>query len=155
MVVEERLALGIIADANSDLLRKWQEVVQEVRKAGVGDVHIPDGPVRGGTVLDAAPRVGAWLMPDNRSDGELEYFVATMIPEADPIWLLARSYIDTIPPEHKKFSAHHTVRAQVYAWTVALQSPGGLLSAATRPSQLDTTSEHARRLVDWIQHLFE
>ncbi len=94
-------------------------------------------------------------MPDNRSPGELEDFVATLIPDDDPIWPLAREYIDTIPAEHKKFSDSHTVRAQVYAWTATLRSPGGLLSAATQHSQLSTMSEPARTLVGWIRRLFE
>ena len=54
-------------------------------------------------------------MPDNQSPGELEDFVATLIPDDDPIWPLAKEYIHAIPTEHKKFSESHTVKAQVYA----------------------------------------
>lgn len=152
---EGRSVLGIIADANGDLLGKWREISAEVHSASVEVAHLPEEPACGGTVMDGSPRVGVWLMPDNHSDGELEDFVAGMILDADPIWPLARRYIDTIPREYRKFSTHHTTKAQVYAWTAALRSPGGLLSAATERSPLDRTSEHARCLVDWIRALFD
>ncbi len=155
LVVEGRMALGIMADANSDRFEKWGDIAQEVSKAPVLGSPIPSEPEHGGTVLDGAPKVGVWLMPDNQSSGELEDFVATLIPDDDPIWPLAREYIQAIPAEHKKFSDSHTVKAQVYAWTAALRSPGGLLSAATQHSQLSTMSVPARTLVDWIQRLFE
>ena len=37
-------------------------------------------------------------MPDNRSTGELEDFVGSMIPSGDPVWPLSEAYIEGIPP---------------------------------------------------------
>ena len=42
-------------------------------------------------------QVGVWLMPDNRSSGELEDFVHDLIPATDPVLPRAKCYIDEIP----------------------------------------------------------
>ena len=64
-------------------------------------------PDRDGTIIletEDLPRVGVWLMPDNESAGELEDFVARMIPGDDPVWPLSESYIEGIPLVDRKFA---------------------------------------------------
>ena len=69
------------------------------------------------------PRVGIWLMPDNQSLGELEDFVAQMIPDNDPVWPLSQDYISRIPEEHREFAENKTSTAEVYAWLATREDP--------------------------------
>ena len=59
------------------------------------------------------------VLPDNASTGELEEFVADMIPDGDPVWPLSEEYIDSIPAQHRKFIASKTPRAKLHAWLAA------------------------------------
>ena len=101
-----RRALGIVVDANDDIEARWAAVTDRLGRAGieVGD-RDPGGTVIRGTSSD--PDVGVWIMPDNRSPGELEDFIAAMIPRDDSVWPLSRAYVDIdgIPAESRLFSS--------------------------------------------------
>ena len=66
------------------------------------DLNPPQPLSPDGTIIQANPRIGIWLMPDNMSVGELEDFVVQMIPEGDQVWPLSQRYIEEIPEEGKK-----------------------------------------------------
>ena len=73
--------------------------------------------------LEVNPASGIWLMPDNKSPGELEDFIASMIPSEDPVWPLSKDYIDAIPEEHREFKEGKIQRAKVHAWLAAREEP--------------------------------
>ena len=84
----------------------------------------------------AEPRVGIWLMPNNKVPGELEEFVASMIPDGDPVWPLAKDYVDRIPTKHRKFSDRKILRAKVHSWLATRTEPRKMGAAiAGRRSQ--------------------
>lgn len=145
-----RVAVGIVADANDDPGARWQAVSDRLRGAGV---DAPRKPSRGGTVMDGAPRVGVWLMPDNRSDGELEDFVQTMIPDGDPVWPLAREYVRSIPDEARAFPPGKRSRAELHAWLATREEPGFMGSAIGR-GDLKTDGPLCAGFLAWIESLF-
>ena len=85
--VEGRTTLGILVDANDDFAGRWQSLGDILRNDGY---RVPKEPDASGTVIDApielGPKVGVWLMPDNRNAGELEDFVGHLVPDGDPVW---------------------------------------------------------------------
>ena len=103
-----RTILGIILDANDDPNARWQAVTDRLNRLRQEDhFDLPDLPAQpqpGGTIIDGRLRIGIWLMPDNRSTGELEDFVGSMIPSGDPVWPRAEAFIDGIPPDDRKFA---------------------------------------------------
>ena len=107
-----RQAVGILADANDDMAGRWDAIQNRLRRAGIDP---PQSPNPDGTIIQVIPRIGIWLMPDNTSAGELEDFVAQMIPTGDRVWPLSQSYIERIPKTERKFSEGKTLRAQLYA----------------------------------------
>ena len=60
---------------------------------------IPEEPAPDGTVVTQSgkPRIGVWLMPDNRVPGMLEDFVEFLVPEKDPLLSCAKEAVDLIP----------------------------------------------------------
>ena len=96
--------------------------------------------------------IGIWLMPDT-SAGELEDFVAQMIPGEDAVWPLSQSYIAGIPAADRKFAAHKTLRAQIHAWLAAREDPRQM-GLAIRTGDLDVNGPLCRKFVVWLTNLF-
>ena len=146
----ERLALGIVADANDDLANRWQAIGSRLHET---KVQLPGQPTHGGTIINGEPRVGIWLMPNNSTPGELENFVSELIPKADPIWPLADQYIDGIPDEHRPFSPRKELRAKLHAWLATRQEPR-MMGAAIGTGELDAGTALARQFAGWLRALF-
>ena len=143
-------AIGIVADANDDPGGRWDAISRQLRKAGVEppDVLPPDGAIMGGT-----PRVGVWLMPDNRSKGELENFVQKMIPGDDPAWSLAREYVQGIPDDARAFPPSKRSRAELHAWLATREEPG-FMGVAIRRGDLKIDGPLCAGFLAWIEGLF-
>ena len=150
LISEGRTAVGIVVDANDSLDKRWQAMAGRLQDAGI---MAPAHPVPNGTVISGRPRVGIWVMPDNRSPGELENFIAHMIPEADPVWPLSEKYIDGIPEEHRKFTERKIVRAKVHAWLAARNRPR-LMGTAIRAGDLDMNVTQVQAFLEWLRDLF-
>lgn len=146
-------SLGILVDANDDPEGRWKAVTGRLRRAGA---EPPGAPELSGAVIEGTPRIpriGVWMMPDNSSPGQLEDFIAAMIPDGDPIWPRSRSYVDDIPETHRKFKPPKTLRAQVHAWLAAREDPRQIGQAITA-GDLDVDAEVCRRFADWLRNLF-
>lgn len=150
ITTDGRVALGILMDANDDLAARWQAIGHRLLGE---DVQLPPQPERGGTVIDSDPRVGVWLMPDNSTPGELENFVAELIPKDDPVWPLAERYIDGIPSEHRQFATGKELRAKLHAWLATRQEPRKM-GAAIGTAELDAGGALAGQFADWLRTLF-
>lgn len=148
-----RAAVGFLLDANDDLAERWRAVSKELEKAGI---RAPQDPSPEGTIISGLPdlpRVGVWSMPDNRSPGELEDFVQSMIPEDDPAWKLARQYIRSIPEGERKFRPRKTSRAELHAWLATRENPGSMGLAIHR-GDLKTDGPLCSAFLAWIEKLF-
>ena len=145
-----RMAVGILVDANDDPDARWAAVSNRLRKAGIST---PRDPSRDGTIMGGTPRIGVWLMPDNRSAGEIEDFVKRMIPRNDPVQSLARQYIQSIPAEARKFPTGKRSRAELHAWLATRETPGRMGSAIGR-GDLWTGGVLCKKFSGWIERLF-
>ena len=146
-------SIGFLVDADDNPLARWDAVANRLRSAGIDAPRTPDP---GGTVIDATddtPRIGIWLMPDNQSPGELEDFVAQMIPGGDPVWPLSQDYIDDIPAVHRKFASGKTLRAKIHAWLAAREDPRQM-GLAIRARDLDINGALCTRFTNWLDRLF-
>ena len=150
IATDGRVALGILMDANDDLAARWHAIRHRLRDT---NVKLPEQPAPGGTVVNGDPRVGVWLMPDNSTPGELENFVAELVPKDDPVWPLAERYIDSIPSEHRQFSTGKELRAKLHAWLATRQEPRKM-GAAIGTAELDAGGALAGQFADWLRTLF-
>lgn len=151
-----RQALGILVDANDNLTARWNAVADRLRRVGYQPPASPDPAgtvIPGNPRIPGRPRIGVWLMPDNTSTGELEDFVAQMIPGEDPVWPLSQRYIEGIPAADRKFAAHKTLRAQIHAWLAARKDPRQM-GLAIRACDLDVDGRLCQKFVAWLTSLF-
>ena len=149
--VSGRQALGIVVDADSDLLYRWSEVVDRLNEQ---DIRCPASPDPNGTIVSTPrlPRIGIWLMPNNQSSGEIEEFVQCMIPSNDPVWPRSERYIEDIPQEDRKFKTK-LLKAKFYAWLSTRSNPGRM-GAAIGANDLPVDGELGDIFVIWLRRLF-
>ncbi len=150
-----RTTLGILVDANDDREARWRAVTDRLRNEGV---QVPTTIPAEGVIIEQMPqerlpRVGVWLMPDNASAGELEDFVAAMIPEGDPVWPRSKGYVADIPEGDRKFTEGKTRRAEVHAWLAVREAPRRM-GAAIGTQDLAVDVPVCRTFVDWLRRLF-
>ncbi len=146
-----RRAVGILVDADDEVASCWQKVACQIKKAGISP---PDSAKPTGTIIEDWVRVGVWLMPDNVSPGELENFVADMIPQSDKVWPLSKDYIKSIPADTRPFREGKLLRAKVHAW-LATRSEPRKMGSAIRTGDLDIHTGNATRFVEWLRELFK
>ena len=145
--------IGFLLDADDHPSNRWNSVSDRLRSAGI---RAPGTPDPNGTIISPAagtPRIGVWMMHDNQSPGELEDFVATMVPDGDPVWPLSRDYIDGIPVGDRKFASGKTLRARIHAWLAARDRPRQM-GAAIEALDLDIDGDLCTRFTDWLGRLF-
>ena len=147
--VPDRVAVGIVADANGDPNVRWDDVLHRLREA---EVEAPQALSPDGAIVGGAPRVGVWLMPDNQGPGDLEDFVRGMIPDDDPVWLLAQKYVQGIPEEAKDRLEKRS-KAELYAWLATRAKPGRMGSAIGR-GDLKTDGPLCSAFLAWLKKLF-
>ena len=152
--VDGRKAVAIVVDANDHVTERWRAVTEPLRELAI---DVPEQPEPDGTCIEGStrlPRVGIWLMPNNESMGELEDFVRSMLPDDDPVWPQAESYIDGIPEGNRRFTDKKALRAKVHAW-LATRSRPRLMGVAVRDGDLHVNGELATKFADWLRHVFE
>ena len=143
-------AVGIIVDANDNLRGRWQAISNELKSVGIAP---PNAPSPQGTVIAGKPRVGIWLMPDNKAQGELEDFVEKLVPSADPVWPRAQNYVDDIPAGDRKFKPEKTLKAKLHAWLATRADPRRM-GSAIGAGDLNVEAPLAKALGNWLRSLF-
>ena len=151
-LAQGRQSLGIIVDANTDMQARWNAITYRLQAANIG-INVPPSPSPDGTIIEGIPRIGIWLMPDNQSQGELEDFVADMIPSDDPVWPRAQDYIEGIPIPDRKFTSQKTSRAKVHAWLAAREDPRQM-GAAIGARDLNIGGTLCIDFISWLDRLF-
>lgn len=147
--------LGIVVDADRDLLARWQSV--RYRLSASGYQNIPEAPPPEGWV-DAPPdlpKVGVWLMPNNQLPGMLEDFVAHLIPPDDVLLPKAEGILQEIEQAGINcYSIVHHPKVLIHTWLAWQQTPGMPMGQAITARVLSHESEIAIAFVEWLNHLF-
>ena len=151
VIAPGRRAVGIVVDANDRPGSRWTAVTDRLRKACPG-MEFGDLSASG-SIIDGEPRIGIWLWPDNGTPGEIEDFVAEMIPRDDPVWPLSEGYIEGIPEKHRRFAPRKARRAKLHAWLAARKDPR-LTGTAIEAGDLKVDGALAVRFAEWLEKLF-
>ena len=146
-----RTVLGIVIDANSDAQVRWQSVRDAVVRVGV---RLPSAPGLGGTIVapsaSGTPKVGVWLMPDNKEPGELEDFLAALVPSGDQVWALAQRYVGQVPGDQLSKPA----KSRIHAW-LAVRTVGGRLGTSISAGAFDLQQPASQSFLDWLGQVFD
>ena len=147
--------IGIIIDAEIDLRSRRQPIRNILVR--VGYENVPHEPDVDGTIIAENqdwPRVGIWIMPDNRLPGMLEDYVASLVPEGDPLWVQARRCLGEATVIDGSLSSRQT-KALVHTWLGWQKEPGTPFGTAIINHSLDSTGPHVDRFLVWLRRVFD
>lgn len=151
------LCLGIVVDADTDIARRWQSL--RARFRDIGYTETPSAPDLEGTIVtqEHRPRVGIWLMPNNRANGMLEDFIRYLVPDYEHNLLLQHvdQSLDTIPAHERRFPNIHHSKARIHTWLAWQEEPGKPLGQAITARYLQADAPEALRFINWIRRLFQ
>ena len=147
--------LGVVVDADVNPSNRWTELRAILLTAGY--VGVPQNPSGQGTIVEAPPdsilpRVGIWLMPDNKSSGILEDFLRFLVPANCGLLSHAQKVVSTLP--EKRFSPVAEPKALLHTWLAWQEDPGRPLGQAITAKFLDAGAPQVDVFVDWLQRLY-
>lgn len=148
--------VGVVIDADTDLAARWQSLRDRVTGLGY---RLPEQPDPTGTVLAPPadtflPRVGIWIMPDNRTPGILEDFLAFLVPPDSPLCAHVRASVEAIPQGERRFKDPDKPKAIIHTWLAWQKEPGKPLGTAITARFLDPNLPQADGLVAWLKRLY-
>ena len=118
-------ALGVVIDADGDASARWDEF----RKSWGSEFRdLPNQiPAEGLDVFHArGPRLGVWIMPDNRLQGMLEDWLVGLIPDdSSTLYELAQDCVAEAKREQAAFKDVHKSKAEVRPYMARLAGPTG------------------------------
>ena len=146
--------VGLVIDADEpDLEGRWVGIRAKLAHY---DYKFPENPAPDGTVVEPVsevPRLGFWLMPNNRDSGMLEDFCSDMID--DTALTGTRECIEFARSRGiTTFKMAHYSKAIVHTYLALQDEPGKPLgqSITRQTLRADTSATHA--FVAWLTRLF-
>ncbi|MBF0496922.1 MAG: hypothetical protein HQK58_10185 [Deltaproteobacteria bacterium] len=153
--------VGVVVDADTDIAARWRSMRDRLIGAGYEDV--PDNPAPEGTILPHIidsqagkflPRVGIWIMPDNRTEGILEDFLRFLVPAGSPLFEHVTSSVAAIPEGARLFGSLAEPKAVMHTWLAWQEKPGKSLGTAITARYLDPDVPQVDVLMSWLKRLF-
>ena len=158
--LSEGKAVGFVLDADDSVEKTWRAVSDRLEKAGMAPP--PAMPEEGfvGDATEYAARVGVWLMPDNRQEGEegegtLERFLEELVEGADPLLPHAREATRQAREVHgANYPARAVKKAVIHAWLAWQEKPGLRYGTAIKARYLRNDVQTAKLFVAWFCRVF-
>ena len=148
-------ALGIVIDADENLLSRWQAI--QTHLAGAGYTNLPARPIPEGILISETnfPRIGVWIMPNNEVSGAIEDFSRLLIAPTDQLASIATETISRLETAQlHRYRPSHRSKALLHTWLAWQNPPGMPMGTAITARVLDPESPLAGQFVRWLQRLF-
>ena len=154
---DEGDVVGVVIDADDNLPRRWRSIQEMLVQTGYD--RVPNQPEPDGTVLDPPPqallpRVGIWMMPDNRMKGILETFLTSMIPKPNALFDHVEACVAAIPDSERRFKPAKEPKAIIHTWLAWQEEPGMPPGLAITANYLDASVAEVDSLVSWLNRLY-
>jgi hypothetical protein len=146
--------LGAVVDADENMSARWTSVRAALEQSGYALPHeLPaDGLILSSS--NSLPRLGIWLMPNNRSSGMLEDFLRSLATDDDGLLLRAQKTVSDLPESLRRFQARHFSKAVIHTWLAWQEDPGTPLGLAITRRYLDPNRANAEAFLNWLTELF-
>lgn len=160
---------GIVIDADQSPEDRWNSARRLMQELGanVPKVLDPQGVIleRQKTNRVRHPRLGVWIMPDNRSSGEVEDFFSSMLTD-DPVWpecgrfveAIRKRWVLTSTPSsrdgNRLFKQNKSGKAKVRVWR-AIQRDPLRMGAMIKRGMVTHTNPLSQTFLQWLCNLFE
>jgi hypothetical protein len=122
-------------------------------------MKVPAKPVENGLILERQgflPKLGIWVMPNNKLVGKIENFIRLLVAEEkENLWLIVEKVVSEIPAEEKLFADKDIIKAQVHTFLAWQDEPGRPMGESITRRYFQTDAPEALNFVEWIRKLFE
>lgn len=149
-------ALGVLIDADENPQDRWHSIRDRALKS-IDDLpeELPETGLLHRTKTGI--RFGIWMMPDNRQQGMLETFLATLMPEQrSALWEFAQKSTGLARTDYgAPYTVPQTDKAQIYTWLAWQNPPGRQLHQAIKERIFQPDHPHAQGFVNWFKALYE
>lgn len=147
-------ALGAVVDADGDAHQQWTRIRNRCQeRLPPLPTAIPEEGLQVAT--GGGPRFGVWIMPDNRSTGMLEDFLAQLVPSTSKcLFALAQKCAEEAAERGAEFKPAHATKANVHTWLAWQDEPGKSLHQAVHHRVLDPEAAESKPFVRWFRRLF-
>ena len=144
--------LGLVVDADDDLSACWRSLSNILVSFGYDNV--PASPSESGTVITKAelPKVGIWIMPDNKLPGMIEDFIRFLVPNKDELWDRAENAVNDIPSAQIRFRPSYRSKAVVHTWLAWQEEPGKRLGQSITARYLNADAVYAHLDASAVDH---
>jgi hypothetical protein len=146
-----RLVLVVDRDGHDGKPDRWLAVAAALKGVGAQ----VDEPGVSGTRLELSwGRVGVWLMPDNRSPGDLESLLVAMLPStAGALWAHATEATDQARALGARWRDPHRSKACLHTWLAWQDPPGNPYGTAIEAGLFRLDVPAADRFCEWFRWL--
>lgn len=100
------------------------------------------------------PRVGIWIIPDNRTPGILEDFLRFLVPPESRLYAHVQASVDSITEGGQRFKVLDKPKTLIHTWLAWQEKPGKLLGTAITARSLDPNCPPVDNLIAWPQRLY-
>lgn len=153
--------LGIVVDCDSSedghrvaSERRWTQIAKTLASY---PYQFPPSPLQTGTILDQMgghPRIGVWLMPDNKREGAIEDFLLQLVPPAAVAF--ARECAKAAKAQDfGDYKLVHESKAAAHTYLAWQDEPGRPLGSGVRQRSFDANSPAAHPFIQWLRDLFQ
>lgn len=145
--------IGIVLDADHDANQRWREVRTKLR---AHNYIFPEYPAMNGTIIDTPanmPKLGIWLMPNNRESGMLEDFCLTMVDAATQAYV-SNTVMNAQKEGRCTFKPIHFTKAVIHTYLAWQNEPGSPLGLSITRHALQAQTEVAIAFTAWLNRLF-
>lgn len=150
--------LGIVVDANASIDSRWQSLIDRLQVDDIGYASVPVEPVENGLVLDRQgflPRIGIWVMPNNKLLGKIENFIRLLVAkEKENLWRIAETVVTEIPDEERLFADKDIIKAQVHTFLAWQDEPGRPMGESITRRYFQADTPEALNFISWIRALY-
>jgi hypothetical protein len=146
--------IGIVVDADSpDVMSRWRQIRE---KPELKNYSFPDDPNVDGVIVAGykdRPKLGIWLMPDNKNPGMLEDFLIELVP-SDGIEAARNCIVNAQNKKLTSFKETHLSKAVIHTYLAWQDEPGKPLGQSVTAQVLQPNTQTAKVFVDWLKRLF-
>ena len=148
--------LGVIADADTDIVSRWNSLKNVLIKTKY-PISRRQRHDQNGTIIpstDLLPKLGVWIMPNNRDVGMMENYLIGMVPRDDPLMIQAEKCVDEVPESESRFNKSHRAKAVIHTWLAWQKKPGTPLGSAISKKYIRPDNEDVSSFLNWLTLLF-
>ncbi|MEL4896031.1 DUF3226 domain-containing protein [Crocosphaera sp. Alani8] len=148
--------LGIVVDADQDLQARWQAIRDKLKSVGYDNT--PKNPCPEGLIYEQEelPKIGVWIMPNNKLTGELEDFVSYLIADDDQLKDKANEILDELEKlEINGYNKGDRAKAMIHTWLARQKQPGMPMGLSITANVLKYDNGVLQAFINWLNKLYQ